>query len=243
MLRFVYICVDKQKYMNTKIIHPAQICGKKFTRLTITKFHCFRERKSKDGKIKKDPFYECVCDCGNVRIVNYYNLTKTKETTKSCGCLSSEELGKRSKKHGYNGTPIFKVWCSMIERCYTSTHKEYHRYGGRGISVCDKWRESFLEFLNDMGDRPNSLHSIDRINNDLNYCKENCRWATKKEQIRNRRNTVLVKIGQETKPLIEWCERYDLPYSKLYVKIRKYKKQKDEIGASKILFAALNGNY
>lgn len=103
------------------------------------------------------------------------------------------------ESHGMNGTPMYYVWRAMISRCTLKSHPAYQRYGARGISVCDRWRDSFVAFYADMGDRPSSEHSIDRINNDGNYEPGNCRWATKVQQQRNMRSN---RVTAATAPLI-----------------------------------------
>lgn len=91
------------------------------------------------------------------------------------------------EQHGCYETPEYRAWQAMNRRCYTKTRRDYEKYGGRGITVCDRWRNSFINFHDDMGDRPSETHSIDRINNDLGYSPANCRWATKQQQVLNRR--------------------------------------------------------
>ena len=95
--------------------------------------------------------------------------------------------------HGGTGTPEFTAWSKAKERCYSKNSQRYHRYGARGIIVCDRWLNSFPNFLEDMGKRPSKKHSLDRIDNNGNYCKENCRWATSKQQGKNRSTTILYK--------------------------------------------------
>lgn len=93
-------------------------------------------------------------------------------------------------KRGSPGYPTYRIWQLMIQRCHNSKNTGYCRYGNRGIAVCKEWRSSFLAFLRDMGPRPSPRHSIDRINNDGDYCKDNCQWATASQQSRNTRRTI-----------------------------------------------------
>lgn len=103
----------------------------------------------------------------------------------------------------------------MIRRCYYPETEFYHNYGGRGIKVCDRWLgdQGFDNFCQDMGVKPSSKHSLDRIDTNGNYEPSNCRWVTAKQQARNRRTTKLITIGEETKPMVEWCEVYNIEYS------------------------------
>ena len=129
----------------------------------------------------------CKCFCGNMKSVRYTHLRSGKSL--SCGCIRDKQTGDRSRTHGLSKTRIYRIWRNMINRCHYENYKEFKYYGGRGIVVCDRWRQSFQNFLNDMGVPDDDL-SIDRINNDGNYEPTNCRWATSKEQAQNRRNSV-----------------------------------------------------
>ncbi|MNQ52852.1 AP2 domain protein [compost metagenome] len=126
---------------------------------------------------------ECLCECGNTTVV--YATSVKSGNTQSCGCLIADSTRARTTKHGRVGTPAYHVWGAIIQRCTNPKHPGYKDYGGRGISVCDRWL-SFDGFYADMGDPPPGL-SIDRADNDAGYSPENCRWADSKTQSRNQR--------------------------------------------------------
>jgi len=136
-----------------------------------------RELPKSDNK----RWIEVRCDCGNVRTIFFYSFNLGH--SRSCGCLRLETV----RKHGLSQTPIYHAWASILQRCYNPKHPHFRLWGGRGITVCPEWRESFDAFYQDMGPRPSSLHSIDRIDNDGNYEKTNCRWTTKDVNTTNRR--------------------------------------------------------
>jgi hypothetical protein len=128
-------------------------------------------------------------------------------------------------KHGlgsYNNGERSKRWYSMIDRCYNEDSPHFTNYGARGIKVCDRWKDSLENFYNDMGDPPSPEYSLDRIDNDGNYCKENCRWATRKEQMNNRRNTKFITYNGETKPLSTWARDLNISYITLCGRLRKW---------------------
>jgi len=127
--------------------------------------------------------YRCVCDCGNERIVNvgHFNTGKIK----SCGC----HVGRHGHVVGNRPSRTYTCYYNMIARCHKKTNKRYKDYGDAGITVCDRWRSSFVNFLEDMGESPAGL-TIDRIDNSKGYYKENCRWVTRKENQRNRSLTI-----------------------------------------------------
>ena len=145
----------------------------------------------------KQRTYQVNCDCGGRAIVVASKLANGH--TQSCGCLHKQVVkrlgwanvthGRTRKLSGYKRNPTYSSWQSMRHRCSDPTHSGYDNYGGRGIVVCDRWGgpDGFLNFLADMGERPEGL-TLDRINNDGNYELKNCRWATPKEQAKNRRS-------------------------------------------------------
>ena len=169
------------------------------------------------------------CDCGLITVVFGMDLTSGK--TMSCGCLRREYQRERprikhgqSKRTGHRASPVYTSWSGIKDRCLNPNSPAFPRYGGRGIKVCLRWR-SFPQFAEDVGERPSSAHSIDRINNDGHYscgkctdCRErgwvsNWRWATKSEQARNRHTTRRLTLDGNTKSVVEWsletCLRSD----------------------------------
>ena len=122
--------------------------------------------------------YLFKCECGNDKVATAINVRANR--VKSCGCLS--------KKHGKFGTKIYSVWTGMKSRCYYEKNENYINYGARGIKVCERWKNSFINFYEDMGDKPSAKHQLDRIDNDGDYDPSNCRWVTPSENCLNRRN-------------------------------------------------------
>ncbi len=150
----------------------------------------------------------CQCDCGTVRKIG---LSKN---TQSCGCLQREAVRKANETHADWGSKEYFVWHGMMQRCYNEGHNAYHNYGGRGISVCPEWH-TYVGFFADMGRRPSTKHSIDRIDNEGNYCPQNCRWATKAEQVSNTRRSRFVEMDGERKTLMQWVRQFGLKYGTL----------------------------
>ena len=179
--------------------HKAELDGMKFNRLLVI--------KRIGGSL-----WECLCDCGVGILTTTYQLKSGK--TKSCGCYSKD----RMTKHGMEGTPTYNTWGHMLSRCRSETHKQYADYGGRGIAVCKEW-ERFEVFFADMGEKPEGM-SLDRIDNDLGYYKDNCRWADQKTQVRNRRNSpVVIWEGVEVS-LAKLCETKGVKWRMVYERIR-----------------------
>ena len=157
------------------------LIGKKFSKLTVI------------DKSKKKYHWICECECGNIKD-KQYKLTSFR--TKSCGCLRKGNI-----KHSYSLSPTYKSWQSMKTRCLNSNNDNWKYYGGRGITICERWLESFENFLADMGERPKDT-TLDRINSEGNYEPSNCKWSTIKEQINNRKYTVSDDIVRSIKILL-----------------------------------------
>lgn len=152
-------------------------------------------------------FWVCQCECG--KIVEAGNQGLAYGDRKSCGCMRRENavaMGKSKRKHGMKGSREYSIWNGIKDRTLNENGQYWDRYGGRGIKVCQRWTESFDAFYADMGPSPGIGYSIDRINNDGDYEPSNCRWATRKEQCRNRRNNAMITIDGVTKPKVEWVE-------------------------------------
>lgn len=175
--------------------------GRRFGRLVVTSM--------------LDDFHKatCVCDCGRDRVVWTKHLKSG--ATQSCGCLRNERTAAALVIHGDaragRVTPEHKAWRAMLDRCCNVNTEHYARYGGRGITVCERWRNDYAAFLADMGRRPSPKHSLDRRDNDGPYSPDNCRWATRIEQAGNKAVTRRLTFKGETRKIVEWAGIVRIP--------------------------------
>ena len=194
------------------------IRGQRFGRLRVLTL-AYVDKK-RDHRV----YWKCLCDCGAYKTIRADGLQSGHSN--SCGCLNLEMVRARrgtlspQYKHGKAGTKIYKIYKSIKNRCGNSKDNAYSSYGGRGIK--NLWT-TFEDFYRDMGDVPTPLHSIDRINNDGNYCKENCRWATRKEQCNNRRSNVPIEFRGRTQNMKQWAEEIGISHKLLWDRIRNAK--------------------
>lgn len=182
----------------------------KFNRLTVLAHYPLRL-----GSNGRAFYYICVCVCGTFKIVTRPSLVD--KNTKSCGCLQREEASKRHIKHGMSKSEIYRSWNSMIHRTTNPKSRDYKNYGGRGIGICEEWL-IFENFHKDMGPRLKGT-TLERIDNNLGYSKENCRWATSKEQAYNKRNSRHITYKGETKNYREWANQYKIQLGTLVKRI------------------------
>lgn len=181
------------------------IIGRRFGRLTVVNFdHTDRHRNS---------YWICKCDCGNQTLATRGALISGNTT--SCGCYNRERVSESSTTHGMSRAPLYKVWRDMHTRCKNERSGEYHRYGGRGIDICNDWMsfENFRDWALDAG-YTNGL-TLDRTDNDGSYSPENCRWVTWKTQGNNRSTNRIVEYNGYFHTITEWSEILGINYSTL----------------------------
>lgn len=187
------------------------LTGQRFGRLVVLSI----AGRSKQRSV----IWLCQCDCGNTHVASAPSLKGGK--TQSCGCLSRDILKTLHATHGGTYHPMYQTWLGMKQRCSNPNHKDYHRYGGRGVSVCSRWEKDFGAFLSDVGERPGSDYSLDRINNDGDYEPANVRWATPDEQARNRPDRTLLTLNGVTKQLVAWADDIGVAASTLHSRHNK----------------------
>lgn len=131
------------------------------------------------------------------------------------------EGNRNAVTHGLSRSRVYSIYGSMLKRCTNPDAGNYADYGGRGITVCNRWFDSFEKFFEDMGNPPSAEHSLDRINGSRGYEPKNCRWATKTEQVNNRSNSIRLTHSGQTLSVMEWAQRLGLPYTTIYYRIKR----------------------
>lgn len=193
------------------------LTGQRFGRLVVEGF-------AHTDKYKR-AMWNCKCDCG--KRITTLGVSLRRGETKSCGCLHREMAAKSIKEqsitHGKSYTRLYSIWHGMISRIENENQMYFKNYGGRGIQICDEWREDFQKFYDWAVRHGYEEHlTIDRIDVNGDYCPENCRWATVKEQARNRRNNKTLTYHGETMPLAAWSERTGIKFSVLWDRLYNF---------------------
>jgi hypothetical protein len=171
--------------------------------------------RTRDGR---RTYWECRCVCGKNTKVREESL-RTGNTT-SCGCWPSDRMKQVGKTHGLSKTPEYRTWQAMKRRCTSPADAHYSSYGGRGIKVCDRWLNSFENFLADMGKKPAPKYTLDRIDNNGNYEPSNCRWATRMEQSSNIRSNRRLLFNGEEKTVAEWARTLGTTSTVIFSRLR-----------------------
>jgi hypothetical protein len=172
------------------------LVGQKFNRLEVLAL---------DSVKKGATQWLCKCDCGEIIIVAGFRLKNGH--TRSCGCLNKESLSRIATKHGFSSHSAYHTYLNIIDRCYNTNNKMFKYYGGRNITVCERWLglNGMENFLSDVGTRPPG-HDLDRKDNDKGYSPDNCRWATRTDNMRNTRRTPEVEFNGKSQSLPAWAD-------------------------------------
>lgn len=188
------------------------LTGKKFGRLKVIEYY----GTNKNGRA----LWLCQCDCGNKKVV--LGNTMISKLVISCGCYNREQAKKRKTKHSMSNIKLYKVWNGIKTRCYNKKFTYYNNYGGRGITMCDEWKNDFAKFYSwAINNGYTEGLTIDRINNDGNYEPSNCRWATRREQNNNMRKTIIIKYNGKEQTISKWAKEFNLNRTALYYRIKR----------------------
>lgn len=187
---------------------PARILAARFVGMKFGRLIVVREA-NRDQRNERQ--WLCRCDCGNEVVAPAYRLKSG--NTNSCGCYRSQRQSETHATHKRTNTPEYESWSGMKKRCFNRRCKSYPDYGGRGITVCDRWSKSFQAFLDDMGLKPDSANSIERVNNNGNYEPGNCKWGTAVEQNRNKRNSRILTMDGTSMTVAAWSDRTGIDMS------------------------------
>lgn len=185
------------------MIKLADLTGQRFGKLVIQE----RDLTLAAGKRVK---WLCLCDCGNR--ISAWGLNITRGRTTSCGC-------RKASLDGMSSSEEYHIWQMIKQRCYNDKHQAYDNYGGRGITVCMRWYNSFENFYTDMGPRPSSEHTVERKDTNGNYSPNNCVWATELEQANNRRNNHRITHNDQSLTLSQWARALNIPAKTLSARI------------------------
>ena len=201
------------------------LLGQKFGRLLVVD----QKGRSKQQNV----LWLCRCDCGNEVTVNSAYLKSGH--TSSCGCLKSEESIKRFTTHGKTKTRIYNIWASMNQRCLDKRCKSYNSYGGKGIAVCEEWRD-FIQFERwAIENGYNESLTIDRIDCFGSYCPENCQWISFEENRKKHKDSIMLSCNRITDPLKTWCDKLGLPTQTVRRFYHKYGKHETERGICNVI--------
>lgn len=196
------------------------LTGKVFGEWTVIKFSHLNKNRL--------PYWNCKCKCGTIRSVNHYSLINWKSL--SCGCTSRERASEKIITHGYSKTRIYKIWKGMKKRCNNQNSSVYKFYGGRGISVCNEWMQSFeLFYAWSIANGYKENLSIDRIDVNGNYCPDNCRWVDVETQHTNTRRNHMITIDGKTKILRDWSIESGVPASTIIRRLKDGWLEKDAV--------------
>jgi hypothetical protein len=203
-----------QSYLvKTSNTHPSRLEGQTFGRLTALYFAGHDKRKEHAIGL-----YACRCECGNEVVVASFALKHG--NTRSCGCMVKKPVDVKREMHGGHDKPEYDVWQAMKARCERPQHKDYADYGGRGITVCDRWRHSFAAFMEDMGERPTDKHTLERRRVNEGYSPDNCYWLPWSEQNWNRRDTVYVEYKGEKIGVAKLAHQHGIPPYRLHGRLK-----------------------
>lgn len=188
------------------------LSGMRFGRLTVV---------ARDNSVRHKTKWFCLCDCGNTISVYAYSLKNG--NTKSCGCLQRQVASVLNTTHGASSNSrLYSIWLNMKNRCFNIHHRDYCRYGGRGISVCQEWADSFVVFRDwSMSNGYDDTKTIDRIDNNQNYTPSNCRWTTPTVQANNKRNNHLLEYNGEIRTISEWAKELNIRPGVIFDRINR----------------------
>lgn len=188
---------------------------KRFGKLTVLSYAGVNQSKKS--------MWLCKCDCGNEKVIRGNDLQTG--NTQSCGCIHSEQVAERNRQtakkndNAITKTRLYSIWRGMVKRCHNPSYREFKYYGGRGIKVCDEWRK-FKNFYDDMFGTYDDTLTIERLDVNGDYCKDNCMWATREEQANNRRGNVFITVDGITDTVSRTCRRYNVKYSVVSTRLR-----------------------